>query len=238
MLSAIERTMSSASLSHGSWFANLSPGLRDSILARARLYRYEPRELLYGTFEASPGFWMLLQGQVIVAETFPDGERFLYHIGGPGFCFGGGSLINAGRSGEEAVATTKVQVLLLPATELDRILVEDNDYYRAFAELIMDRHYLVLRCLARSRTLPPEQYLRVRLALLSKLWRQDGFEDPVIELAVSQTEAAGLLGISRQTLNRYLSHLEDEGLVEVCFRTIRILEPEQLCQLANQEIMP
>lgn len=208
MLSAIERRTSRVFLSKGHWFGGLPSGLQLGMLDAAEKRRFEPRQLLYGPDEPGRGFWMLLQGQVVVADTFADGGRFLFHIGGPGYCFGETAAILESATAVEVTATTKVQALLVPMAAMQRLLAEHPEYYRDFAELIAERYRTTLRCFSQCRTLPPELYLRERLAQLAELWRRDGFQEPHIEFAMSQAELAHLLGISRQTLNRYLARLE------------------------------
>lgn len=228
MLSAIERRTSGAFLSKGRWFGSLPASLRRAMLDVAEKRRFDARQMLYHVEGGGRGFWMLLQGQVMLADTFVDGRRFVYHVGGPGYCFGGTAADAEVPAMMEVCATTQVQALVVPAPALQRILAAEPDYYKHFTRLVATRCHAVMRCFSHSRTLAPEAYLRFRLALLAELWRQDGYDEPVIELALSQAETAHLLGISRQTLNRYLARLESEGLVEVGFCTLRILQHELL----------
>ncbi len=48
------------------------------------------------------------------------------------------------------------------------------------------------------------------------------------ELDISQADLAQMVGTSRQTVNALLQRIEAEGLIEVKFRKIRILDVERL----------
>ncbi len=229
MLSAIERRTARAFLANGEWFGNLPRRLQRAFIDAAEKRRFSPRQIVQRQDEPGRGFYMVLQGQIAIADSSADGARFLFHVGGPGFCFGEIAAIYDGTA-VEVTATTKVQALLVPAARLQAIFDSHPPLYRHFGSLLAQRHRFTLRSLSQSQILAPEAFLRFRLADLCKLWRLDGYREPVIELALSQAEIAHLVGISRQTLNRYLTRLEAEGLIEVGFCSMRILQPDKLIE--------
>ena len=87
---------------------------------------------------------------------------------------------------------------------------------------------MVTRLLAQSQWLPKEAYLRIRLADLVDLWRMDKDIDGPVDVAISQSDLASMVGTSRQTVNALLQRLETAGLIQVRFRKIRILDPHAL----------
>ena len=49
-----------------------------------------------------------------------------------------------------------------------------------------------------------------------------------MEIELTQAELAQMIGVSRQTANEILKRLEAEGLIEVGFKRIRVLNPDRL----------
>jgi DNA-binding transcriptional ArsR family regulator len=49
-----------------------------------------------------------------------------------------------------------------------------------------------------------------------------------VSLAVSQSDLARMIGVSRQTLNALLAKLGQAGLIDVGFRSIRVLDAARL----------
>lgn len=237
MLSAIERRTARAFLTNGHWFGGLPARLQRAFIDAAEKRRFSPRQIVQRQDESGRGFYMILQGQVAIADSFADGGRFLFHVGGPGFCFGEISTIYDSTA-VEVTATTKVQALLVPASRLQAIFDEHPPLYRHFGALLAQRYRFALKSLSQSQVLSPEAFLRTRLADLCHLWRLDGYQEPVIELALSQAEIAHLVGISRQTLNRYVTRLEADGLIEVGFCSLRILEPDKLIAACSIQTLP
>lgn len=167
-----------------------------------------------------------------MTSTFADRSEFLLQVGGPGYLFGD-AVLAAKPASARATAITKVQAVLLSRAELERIFEDIPGSFRRFGVPLLERYHVALKLLAQGMTMGPEQYFRVRLALLISRWRKDGYTDSAIEINISQTEAARMLGLSRQTLNRYLVRMEEEGLIETGFRYIRVLEPERLSRMAE-----
>ena len=53
------------------------------------------------------------------------------------------------------------------------------------------------------------------------------------EVRLSQTTIAGLLGVSRQSVNEALGRLRDQGLVITGYRSIEVLDPDALARVAR-----
>jgi CRP/FNR family transcriptional regulator, cyclic AMP receptor protein len=125
-----------------------------------------------------------------------------------------------------AVAMTSVQAFVLPKAAFDRIVDEEPRYYPHFARIVLERFHIVMRFLAESLRLSPDHRLRLRLADLADTKRaQTASDGPAVLLDLSQSELAGLIGLSRQKLNGRLKRLEEEGWVELAPRRIRVLDP-------------
>ena len=85
-----------------------------------------------------------------------------------------------------------------------------------------------MRIVGQSNNLPPEEYLRIRLADISDMIHSESSAQETVELALSQSDMANMIGTSRQTINGLLKKLETEGLIKVGFRKFKILNPKIL----------
>jgi CRP-like cAMP-binding protein len=217
-----------AVLSRGAWFKALPPDLKSQILDNSLARKYEPGRVISTEDHRQSGLWGVLEGQVAITRRVASDNEFFFHLGGPGFWFGEAGLLNRKVALVTATARTKVRALFLPAAKFDQIVDNQPRYFRWFAELQTTRYALILRHVAQSAGLPVEEYLRVRLADISDVIHADGAEAEIVELALSQSDVANMIGASRQTVNGLLKQLETEGLIEVSFRNIRILDPIRL----------
>nr|WP_256503741.1 helix-turn-helix domain-containing protein [Cupriavidus sp. WGtm5] len=74
----------------------------------------------------------------------------------------------------------------------------------------------------------PEARVCARLAELLRLQRPSEPQSGPVTVNMSQVDLAAMVGVSRQTLNELLKKLERRGLIEVAFRSIRVMNVERL----------
>jgi CRP/FNR family transcriptional regulator, cyclic AMP receptor protein len=219
-------------LRHGAWFGGLPPHLRNLILEGATLKVYGKGQLIQRENTPAPGLMAILEGRVAFLRHVGDKDPALIHVGGAGLWFGEMGLMIRETVLVTAVAQTPVRVLLLAKPAFERIVAADPRHYTAFASLAFQRYRLLLRYFAEMLRLSPEFRLRIRLADLAEL--QDEYRaharraESAVDLALSQTDLARIVGMSRQKLNVRLQQLREEGWVELANRRIRVLDPAGL----------
>jgi len=77
--------------------------------------------------------------------------------------------------------------------------------------------------------------------LARRLLAQAGTADPMmrveVELRLSQSGLAQMLGASRSKVNAELRRLEQEGLLRLGYRRLYLLDVQRLCALAGPGVM-
>ena len=215
-------------LRKGKWFGNLPEELQSLIIDNSMLRLVEQNHVLITEDTPPTGMFVLLEGQVAITRQVGYRNDFFIYLGGPGFWFGENGLLGNDITLITATARTKIRALFLPAPNFKQIIEAEPRYYQLFAQLSLTRYAILIRNLSHSNSLPPEEYLRLRLADLSDMTHSEQMSDDIVELALSQTDLAAMIGSSRQTINMLLKKLESDGLIEATFRKIRILEPARL----------
>jgi CRP/FNR family transcriptional regulator, cyclic AMP receptor protein len=219
---------SEAVLGQGAWFKALPPDLKALMLENSLLRTFKTGEVISAEDQPQAGLWGVVEGQVAVTRRVASAGEFFFHLGGPGFWFGEAGLITNQVALVTVTARTAGRTLFLPASKFAQITANNIGYFRCFVELHAARNALMLRHVAQSSGLSPESYLRIRLADISDLIHSDGAKPEPVELALSQTDVANMIGTSRQTVNKLLKKMEHEGLIKVSFRKISILDPARL----------
>jgi CRP-like cAMP-binding protein len=219
-------------LREGAWFRQLPGPLQEEFVRRSVMRAYRRGQVVTRAGSRLEGLYGLLEGRLrVIRPVGADGED-LIHVGEPGFWIGEYSLLTGDAAVVGTVAATASRLLLLPRREFERLVDEEPRWFRPFAMLSLQRHALIIRQLADTRSLAPDERLRTRLADLVELRRAERFGVGPVVLRLSQEELARIVGVSRQTLNTLLAGLRAEGLVEVGFRSLRIPEPARLCAAA------
>ena len=93
---------------------------------------------------------------------------------------------------------------------------------------IATRARLLIDLLESRATLPPMQRVASTLLIAMEAYAVEGLRSSSFELNFSQTEISDMLGVSRQTLGIHLKQLEQDGAIELGYRTVRIINVAKL----------
>ena len=210
-------------LRRGRWFGSLPAALQSIIVERTITRCYGK-----GTFiihEGAPprGLFALLEGRVHVVRAIAETEQALIHVGEPGMWFGEHGMLSGQPALASVVATTNARTLLLPVADFQRIVADEPRHYPQFAALLFERFATVFRYASEARSVPAEDWLWTRLQDLAAIRRLDAQIQGPVDINVSQSELATMVGVSRQTLCMLLGRLQERGQIDVGYKRIRVL---------------
>jgi CRP/FNR family transcriptional regulator len=133
----------------------------------------------------------------------------------------------------DAVALEDSQVCIIPYGQLE-------DLSREFTELQRQFHKIMSREIVRDHgvmlllgSMRAEERLAAFLLNLTQRLQARGFSGSSLVLRMTREEIGSYLGLKLETVSRTFSKFQDEGLLEVKQRQIRILKQDGLAQLVN-----
>ncbi len=211
-------------LRKGAWFITLPMALQDEILGSSIQRQYSKGEIIFREDQPAIGICAIVAGDVAMSRLAGAGNECLLHVGGPGTWFGEVAVLSRRDTAITARALTDADILVIPPAEFERIVEQEPRYYRLFAMPALQRSQIMLRMIAVSQSLSPEQYLRVRLADLAEMRMSDEDLDNAVELNLSQAQIAQMIGASRQTVNALLRKFETSGLIQTKFKGIIVTD--------------
>jgi CRP/FNR family transcriptional regulator len=133
----------------------------------------------------------------------------------------------------DAVALEDSQVCVIPFEQLELMSREFTDLQRQFNKIMsreIVRDHGVMLLLGSMRA---EERLAAFLLNLTQRLHARGFSASSLILRMTREEIGSYLGLKLETVSRTFSKLQDEGLLEVKQRQIRILNQVGLQQLIN-----
>jgi CRP-like cAMP-binding protein len=167
-------------------------------------------------------------GRVKLSLSSPEGREVTVGLIGPGGFFGDLALLDGGPRSASVVTLEPVETLTLDRAPfidvLERhpevagaLLAVLGDRLRRTDELIQDILFLDL----------PARVAKTLLALAAEHGSQvpEGLR---IDVRLSQSELAGLVGSTRESVNRCLNAYADRGMVALDRDAITILKPDEL----------
>ncbi|MBH3341173.1 Crp/Fnr family transcriptional regulator [Pseudomonas mendocina] len=216
-------------LNQGHWFAALPPALSQSLLNMAQVQRLDAGQRLFRRGDKPSGLYAVVEGAVRVGAVSENGKEALLTLVEPPYWFGEISLFDGLPRTHDAFTESASTLLLLPQHELLTLLEREPQYWRDFALLMSHKLRLAFVTLEDMSLLPAAPRLARRLLLIAENY---GESEPRRVLHLAQEQLALMLSLSRQTTNQILKELQAQGVVQLTYGEIEILDLERLRQLA------
>ncbi len=215
-------------------FSTLSDEDLRLLASLAVLRRFGKRDTVFRDGERGEGFFVVASGKVKVFKLSQEGKEQVLHVIEPGQTFAEAVIFEGGAYPAHAETLTDAEILFLPK--------------RPFLELLERHPKIAVRMLAslsrwlkRMIDLVESLSLRdVESRLVHFLYEElntrgiapkDGV---ALDLPMSKNVLASRLGTVPETFSRTLKKLQDEGLIAVRGKQIRILSAGRLFALLSR----
>jgi len=207
----------------------------DRIASLCRVSALKDGQPLYKAGGELDSFWIVLSGSLRISST-GDGDEFVYALLGVGSYFGLGHILGRKKLSVGASAYGATEVAEIDGARFIELLDKSPGLWRHVAGLMADRLSLAMLAVRDISSAPLQK--RIVRRLLGQV--SDGGHDPAaearIELRITQSDLAVMLGASRSKINVELKRLENERLIEVGYRTVALVDLAGLRTLAGTDV--
>jgi CRP-like cAMP-binding protein len=205
-------------------FAGLDTASLDVLAGLAVVRTYKRNQFIFQQGEPGDAMFVMLSGSVKVSVTSPEGQQVLFCTLEPEDCFGELSFLD-GRTRSAAVETAEpVQVIALTRSSLDSVLDTHPAIARAMLVYLCD----MVRRLSEQAADLVFLDLEGRLAkCLDRLAEEQGTAEPDgirLDLTLTQSDLAGMVGASRPSVNQALASFGRRGYLRMESRSIVITD--------------
>jgi CRP/FNR family cyclic AMP-dependent transcriptional regulator len=226
--SAQVRTTTS-SLPDVALFGGLTDDERAALLARLRPRRYRKGATVFLFGELGRDLYIIESGSVRIYVATADGKELTLAILGPGEFFGELALLDGEPRSSDAIIMEDSQLQLLERDEF----VHFMDDHPSVAHRVIE---VLSRRLRNNNELVQDaaffdvaaRLARVILRLAESVGQPDGNEGITISKRLTQHDLAGMIGASRESVNKWLAFFARQGLVAHRGGLIRVLNAEGL----------
>jgi len=207
-------------------FARLSAEELADLSTRLRRRRYARGETLF--LEGDPGTSLCIveTGRLKLSLTSVEGREIILQLFGPGDVFGELALLDGAPRSANAVAVEASDVLLLARDEFLRFL----EHHPQLSLVLLSTLSHWLRRL--TTQMQDAAFLDVPARLARTILRlattPAGANGERVTPSLTQSDLAGMVGTTRETLNKWLGFYEDQGLIRRAKHQIVVLHPDKL----------
>lgn len=215
------------------WFADLPAQMQDKLFRHARVCHMQADQPLFLRGDVFNGLYCVLEGLVRISCTAPDGSAGILTFVEPSQWFGEVGLFDRRTRSHDANAEGPASVLHIPASVLDKLVAENPGLWQHFGMLLAQKMRSVFVGLEAFALLPAQSWVARRLLMLARQHWTVATANKQNIVPVSQDHLALMLSMTRQTTNRILQKLEQDGVLRCGYRHIEILDWDGLWQAAD-----
>jgi CRP-like cAMP-binding protein len=212
-----------------SLFAGLSNDDRAGLATRLRRRQYPRGETLFLRGDPGSFLYVIDQGCVKIAMSSPEGREVTLALLGPGDFFGELSLLDGGERSADATVIQDASVFLLAREDFLRFL-ECRPRVAFHVMEVLSRRLRQTDLLVHDAAFfdVPGRLANVMLRLASTPTPTPGqtAEDGLtIGRHITQVDLAEMIGSTRESVNKWLSFYQRQGLIRIDRGQITILDP-------------
>ena len=212
---------------------HLEPHEFDRLMAFARSQHHPAGEVIFRKGDPGISMMSIVDGRVKISVASPDGKEAVLAVLGPGEVLGEMAILEDKDRSADATALDACELLVLQKRDfipflernpaicirLLRILCER---LRRTSALVEDRTFLSL----------PARLAKTLLDLADSTGREttDGMR---VDFKMSQKNFGGLLGASRESVNKQLHAWQSEGLLTIGRGFVVLARPEALARVID-----
>ena len=215
-------------------FSSLPPATLDRVAAASTVEKLAPGQIVRDGPDGA--FWIVLSGALQLLMSPVDGRAATIAIFGVGSFFGVGTIIGNKALGRECRALVPTVAAKLRASVLKQLMKDDPAFREQLERLVILRLDAITSLFADSLNAPLRQRLARRLAAQA-LAGGGTKPEAGVELTVSQTMLAQMLGVSRTSVVEELGALEREGILRRGYRKITVTDPARLHDISGPNVI-
>jgi len=204
----------------------------DSIIKRRRPLK--KGEHLFQAGEDFHAIYALRSGSIKSYLLNEDGEEHIVGFKMPGDLVGLNG-INGKKYLNSAKALETSSVCEIPFEQLENLGHEipglSHHLIEIMSKEIQEEHHKVAMC----SKMPADARLASVIHTLSERFQERGFSAEEFNLSMSRNDIANLLGLAVETVSRLFTQFQEEGILEVDRKHIRILNQAKLQELIRMD---
>jgi CRP-like cAMP-binding protein len=182
-------------------------------------------DLLARRGERLPGLFVVAYGLAKLALRGKEGGERVLRLVGAGQTFGESTALLGRAAHYDALALADGKLIVIPSAPLFALMDREPRFGRAVARLLAERNFELM---SEVEAVTVKRGVQRLAAYLAALVRGAAPAPFTVQLPVSKTLLAAILGIEKETLSRLLRDLVERRLIALSRGQVTILDPQGL----------
>jgi CRP/FNR family cyclic AMP-dependent transcriptional regulator len=218
----VDHTLAVDSLRRCALFAHVDDAGLSALAALTRRRRYRRNEVIFHQDDVGDALHIVAEGAVKIVLPSAEGEEAIIASLKPGDFFGQLALLDGSPRSATATALEHTETLALPRDQFLRLVTEDPRLVTALLRALAGELRRLTGHVEELHFLDLSGRLSLRLVRLARDVDPDASGRIELNWPFTQSDLAAMIGGTRQSVNKLLSGLEEDGLLEIDHETLII----------------
>lgn len=196
-------------------FSNLAQEQLAMITKLITRRKYKKGQVVFWEGDLSDRFVIVHEGKIKTFKYTREGKEQILYILAEGDFFGDLSLLKKGVFQSNGEALEDVSVCTIAKDDFDKILKENPEIALRVLESVHDRLERLENLVQTLSTKDMEARIASLLINFAKNFGYKRDDKIVLDLSLTREEMANFIGVTRETMSRKLSSMQDEGFIEL-----------------------
>lgn len=196
-------------------FSNLNDEEIEKIVALIVRKKYKKGEMPFLQGSHLEGLYIINKGKIKIFKYTKEGKEQILYILSEGDFFGELSLLKTEESGFNAEAIEPVEICLIKKLDFEAILKTNAEITMKILQIISHRLSKLETLVQSLGTKDVEARIAQMLIDLIKEFGTEKNNRIELTLPLTREDMANYIGVTRETISRKLSALQDEGVIQL-----------------------
>lgn len=220
------------------YFRDLPPATLDLLARISRIVRFKDAALVQAGRPVDPRFFVVVSGALrLSTPPSPGGASTTLAVTGPGGFYGAGRFLMPALVWGPSHAVGETELAVIEAPEFRGALRNDPALAPHLSAQLVRRFNALISLFGDVVGAPLPQRLARRLTA-QVLTLKRVHEVVEIEVGLTQTMLAEMLGVSRSQVNAVLRKWHEAGIIRLGYRRLYLLDAVALCKIAGPDVLP
>jgi CRP-like cAMP-binding protein len=213
-------------------FAQLEPDVLGELASRLRQRRYRRNEVVFHQGDPGDTLHVITEGAMTIVLPSPEGEEAIIATLRPGDFFGELALLDGGTHSATVTAVEAATTLALPRAAFLEVLGQSAGMRDALLRGLAAELRRLTGHVEELHFLDLAGRLAMRLVRLADEAGRES-EPVTLDWPYTQSDLAAMIGGTRQSVNKLLSLLVEDGLIQIDRDRLVILDRDGLARRAE-----
>jgi CRP-like cAMP-binding protein len=213
-------------------FEGLTPEELDTMIGSGVTHVYKSGEIIFREGGIPTGIFFVRSGRVKKYKTTSKGTEQIFYLCGEGELLGYHALLGEDYYPDSSATIEDSEITFIPKENFLKVLRQSTVLSNKLLKALGHEFSLFINNITNLATKSVKERLAFNLLILEEKFKPTA-GGQVVDIVMSRTDLANMVGTAKETLVRLLGDFKREGIIEVDGRAIRIINRKKVIKEAN-----